>query len=213
MSKLNENEIFARLKELSKIEPDSVATGQAIQKIRTLLMKDQDEHVQPLVSSRKALFSIALAKFAAAAIIFVGFGFLAGRLSASKPADMEKIKVALETSLKPSLESAIKQDVLQQLQDRLDSALTANNAALKQEIQQQLSLDLSNLTSQTLAACRTINDQRFRDTIDLIEAARQRDRQQVETALTQIRQQTTKFGTGLVAVAAQTDEILRTKEK
>jgi hypothetical protein len=190
MSKLNDDEILARLKELSNIKPTTESTDRAVQKIRELLLTQQNEPVVTIVSSHKATIIIAIAKFAAAAVIFVGFGFLAGRLSAPKPINMEQLQAALETSLKPSLESAIKQDVLQ-----------------------QLNVDLTNLTSQTLAACRTINDQRFRDTIDLLEAARQRDRQQIETALAQIRQQTTKFGTGLVALAAQTDEILRTQEK
>lgn len=212
MSKPNENEILARLKELSQIEPSSEATSRAVQKVRALLMKEQDEYVSSGMNTRRALFAVAIAKFAAAAIIFVGFGFLAGRLSAPRPLDMKELQVAMEASLKPSLESSITQDVLEQVQEELTSVLTANNAVLKDEFQRQVNQDLTEFAAQTIATFRTLSEQNFNELVDLIEEARQRDRRQVEAALSQIRQQTTKFGTGLVALATQADEILRTQQ-
>jgi hypothetical protein len=212
MSKLDENQILARLEELSHLEPTSEATGRTVRKIRDILMKEQDEYVGSGVNTRKALLMVSIAKFAVAALIFVGFGFFAGRLSAPKPLDMNELQVALESSIKSSLEPLIKQDVLVEFEERLVSALNENNTLLKDELQQQVDRDLNEFAARTVTASRNLTEQRFRELIDLIEAARERDRRQIEAALSQIRQQTTRFGSGLVALVTQADEALRTKQ-
>lgn len=212
MSKLNEDQILTRLKELSQVEPAPEATGRSIQKIRDILMKEQDDYIGSGANTRKALFMVLIAKFAVAALIFVGFGFFAGRLSVPKPVDIEELRVTLESSIQSSLEPAIKQEVLGEVREQWTSALTANNTMLKEELQRQVSRDLNEFGARTIAASRILTEQRFRELIELIEAARERDRRQIEAALSQIRQQTTKFGNGLVALATQTDEALRTKQ-
>ena len=212
MSKQNEDQILARLKELSQVEPTPEATGRTIQKVRDILMKEQGDYVVSGANTRKALLIVSIAKFAVAALIFVGFGFLAGRLSAPKPPDMKELQATLESSIKSSLEPVIKQDVLGEFEERLMSALNKNNMLLKDELQQQVGRDLNELAARTVAASRNLTEQRFRELIELIEAARERDRRQIEAALSQILQKTTKFGNGLVALATQTDEALRTKQ-
>ena len=212
MSKQNEDQILSRLKELSQVEPAPEVTGRTMQKVRDIVMKEQNERVGSGANTRKALLIVSIAKFAVAALIFVGFGFFAGRLSVPKPTDIEELQVALEGSIKSSLETEIKQDVLGEFEERLVSVLNKNNTLLKEELQRQVSRDLNEFGARTVAASRNLTEQRFREVIELIEAAREHDRRQMEAALSQILQKTTKFGNGLVALATQTDEALRKKQ-
>jgi hypothetical protein len=211
MSKLNEKEIITRLEEFSKISPNPEAISSAKQKVRDLLLRQQEEYIGLRAKRSKMPFVLAAAKFAATVLIFVGLGFIAGRLSASKQVDVEQLRAALETSLKSSLEQTIKNDVLRQVQENLKTASAANNAALKEELLQKVNLYLSEFAERTTVASQQMNEQMFTELVALIEEARQRDRQQVEAALAQIRQQTAKFGSGLVALASQTEEILHTR--
>ncbi len=212
MSELNEDQIFARLKELSQVEPTPESANRTMRKIRDTLMKEQDEYVSTTANSRKALYMVSIAKFAVAASILVCFGFLVGRLSAPKPLDVEELRITLESSIKKSIEPSIKEDLSEQMNVQMESVVAANLNVLKEELRQQVHSDLTEFAAQTAIASRTLTDRRFGELIDLIEAARQRDREQIEDALMLIRRQTTKFGTGLVALAAQADEVLRTKQ-
>lgn len=212
MSQLNKDQIFTWLKEVSQIEPSPEAAGRTKRKIRDILIKEQNEYVKTGGNTRKVLFMVSVVKFAVAALIFIGFGFFAGRLSVPKPVDIRELQTALESSLKESLESSIEEDLSEEMNIRLESVVATNFNSLKEELRQQVHNDLAEFTAQTAIASRTLTERRFNELIDLIEAARQRDREQIEAALMQIRRQTTKFGTGLIALATQTDEALRTRK-
>jgi len=125
---------------------------------------------------------------------------------------MERLQAALESSLKASLEPAIREDLIVQLNEQWQSAFAANCAQLKEELQRQVRRDLTEFAAQTLAASGTLTNQRLIELIQLIEAARRRERQQIEAAFEQIEQEKIQLRNGLLAVAAQTNELLDTKQ-
>ena len=212
MSKNDENQIDHRLKILSQIEPSSKATNRAIQRARDTLVNK--EKSQQHVSSRiwRNIFKSPITKFAAAAVLLIAAGYATGRLSAPQPLDVEELKAALETSLKASLEPAIRQDLIAQLNEQWQSAFAVSSARLKEDLHQQVRRDLTEFAAQTLAASGTLTNQRLMELIWLIEVARIRERQQVAAALEQIEQEKIQFRNGLLAVAAQTNELLSTKQ-
>jgi len=210
MSKIGENQIEHELKILSQIEPSSEATGRAIQRIRDTLINEKSRHS----ASTKIwinIFKSPIAKLAAAAVLLIAVGYTIGRLSGPQPLDMEELQAALESSLKSSLEPAIRQDLLEEMNDRWQSAFAAGCAQFKDELQQQVRRDLTEFAAQTLAASGTLTNQRLMELIQLIEAARRRERQQTEAAFEQIEQEKIQLRNGLLAVAAQTNELLGTK--
>jgi len=212
MSKNDENRIDHRLKILSQIEPSSKATKRAIQRARDTIVNK--EKSQQRASSRiwRNIFKSPITKFAAAAVLLIAVGYATGRLSAPEPLDVEELKAALEGSLKASLEPAIRQDLIVQLNEQWQSAFAVSSARLKEDLHQQVRRDLTEFAAQTLAASGTLTNQRLMELIRLIEAARIRERQQVAAALEQIEQEKIQFRNGLLAVAAQTNELLSTKQ-
>jgi hypothetical protein len=125
---------------------------------------------------------------------------------------VEELKAALESSLKASLEPAIRQDLSAQLNGQWQSAFAVSSAQLKEELQLQVRRDLTEFAAQTLAASGALTNQYLTELVQLIEAARRRERMQVTAALQQIEQEKIQFRNGLLAVAAQTNELLSTKK-
>ncbi len=212
MSKIDENQIHDRLKILSQIEPSSKATGRAMQRARDTLINKEKSRQRAGTKIWRNIFKSPITKFAAAAVLLITVGYTVGRVSAHPPLDVEELKAALETSLKSSLEPAIRQDLLEQMNNRWQSAFAANCAQLKDELQRQVRRDLTEFAAQTLAASGTLTNQRLMELIQLIEATRRRERQQIEAAFEQIEQEKILLRNGLLAVAAQTNELLGTKQ-
>ncbi len=212
MSKNDENQIDHRLKILSQIEPNSKATDRAIQRARETLINENKSRQGTNTRIWRNIFKSPITKFAAAAVLLIAVGYATGRLSAPEPLDVEELKAALETSLKASLEPAIRQDLIAQLNKQWQSVFAVNSAQLKEELHQQVRRDLTEFAAQTLAAFGTLTNQRLMELIRLIEAARIRERQQVAAALEQIEQEKIQLRNGLLAVAAQTNELISTKQ-
>ena len=211
MSKNDENQIERKLKVLSQIEPSSKATNRTIQRTRDTLIYEKSRQ-SASENKWQPVFKSPVTKLVAAAVILIAVGYATGRLSAPPSLDVEELKAALETSLKSSLEPAIRQDLLEQMNDRWQSAFVANSTQLKEELHQQVRRDLTEFAAQTLAASGTLTNQRLMELIRLIEAARIRERQQVAAALEQIEQEKIQLRNGLLAVAAQTNELMGTKQ-
>jgi hypothetical protein len=224
MSQIDENKILDRLERLSQVEPTKEASDRAMQRVRDTLMSEKatppkrGTGFQPVrtrpgwpcyVLSLKAAFQrrlpLIVVKLAAAAVLMIGAGFLAGRFSAPEPPDMQKLQAALESSLKSSLEPAIRQELLSQMDDRWQSALDASHAQLKEELARQVHRDLMEFAAQTLAASGSRTDQRLNELIQLIEAARIQDRRRMAAAFDYIE---SRFGDGLVTLAERTDDLL-----
>jgi hypothetical protein len=199
MSKIDENQIRRHLKTLSQIEPTPEATDRAIQRVRNSLSgKEKTQESKSLWQFPKG----AIAKLAAAAVLLIAIGYAVGRLTTPQP-DMEQLQSALETSLRASL--------IEEMNNRWQTAFTANCVQLKDELQQQVRRDLTEFAAQTLTASNTLTEQRLIQLIELIEAARERDRLQVAAALEEIEfsrmQDRSQLGNGLVALAAKTSEL------
>jgi len=199
MSKIDENQIHRQLKALSQIEPGSEATGRAIQRVRGTLINEKNRQSSG-TRIRRNIFKSPITKFAAAAVLLLAVGYATGRLSAPPPLDVEELRAAL------------RQDLLEQMNDRWQSAFAAGCAQIKEELQRQVRRDLTEFAAQTLAASGTLTNQRLMELIRLIEAARRRERQQIEAAFEQIEQEKIQLRNGLLAVAAQTNELLSTKQ-
>lgn len=212
MSKIDENQIHRQLKALSQIEPGSEATGRAIQRVRGTLINEEKSRQRASTKIWRAVFKSPVTKFAAAAVLLIAVGYATGRLSAPEPLDVEELKAALEISLKSSLEPAIRQDLLEEMNERWQSAFAGGCAQIKEELQQQVRRDLTEFAAQTLAASGSLTNQRLMELIQLIEATRRRERQQIEAAFEQIEQEKILLRNGLLAVAAQTNELLGTKQ-
>jgi hypothetical protein len=207
MSKIDEDEIRRRLKVLSQIEPTPEAARRATERVRDTLVNKEKRRESTGTRTRRAIIKRPIIKLAAAAVLLIGLGYVAGRLSAP-PTDVEQLRSDLEASLKSSL--------AEEMNRRWQPVFTASCVQLKDEIHQQLRRDLAEFADRILTASDTLTEQRLMELINLIEAARKQDRWRVATALERIElnrmQDKTLFGKGLVNLAAQTNELLDTKE-
>jgi hypothetical protein len=224
MSEIDENQIHDRLKRLSQIEPAQDAAERAMKRVRETLTGQQEERRRVAASKPKALgmaerdkaipklrlrlppVAGPIGRLAAAAVVLIAAGFLAGRLSAPPPVDTEELRAELEASLTSSLEPAIRQNVLDEADRRWQSVFAAGCAQLKDELAQQVRRDLTQFAAQSLTASGVQTQRQLRELIQLIEAARIQDRRNVEVALEHIESQ---FGNGLVTLAAHTNELQR----
>lgn len=211
MSKINDNQIHNRLKTLSQIEPNSESTGRAVQKARDALINKENARKYAGTKIWRNIFRNPIIKFAAAAVLMVGFGYIGGRLSARQPLDAEELRAALESSLRTSLEPALRESLTEQMDERWQSAFAANCAQLKDELQQQVRRDLMEFATQTLAASGTLTNRRLMELARLIEAARITDRERIEKAFKQIELSQTQLGKSLLAIASQKNELSGTQ--
>ena len=143
MNNNKENEIQFRLKVLSQIEPEEQAIASAIEKTKDILAKSQN-HNNVVRTSHVFVFGKIL-KYAIAAVILIGIGFIAGRLAipAQPQINMDEIRAMMDQKY-------------------------AENA------------------EKILAASSTLMDKRMNEMVNVIEAARQKDRQWTAAAFDKI---------------------------
>ena len=203
MSQKDDEQIRYRLKILSQIDPSPEAAQRAVQNVRDTLTKQKTKSGTKIV--RLILNGRAL-KFAAAAVLLIGVGFIAGRLlSPNQDIDI----------LQASLEPAIVQTILAQINEQWQKEYARNYTQIKEELGRQISQEMTEFAEQTIAASNTITDQRLMELIQFIEAARAKDRQWIAAAIEKIelnrRQDNARIG-GLVTFAAQTNRLQRIEE-
>jgi hypothetical protein len=203
MSTIDENQIRERLERLSKIEPAPEATERALARVRETLANERTRPQTVRARIFRAVFGGAAPRLAAAAVVLIGAGYVAGRLSAPRPLDVQGLQAAMESSLRTSLEPAIQREVLDEMTNRLQLARAADRDALKQELRQQVNQDLQVFADQTLTAVGNLTDRRFMEFARMVEAARVKDRQRVAAAFDYMG---SRFGNDLVALAAQTNK-------
>jgi hypothetical protein len=200
MSKIDDNQTQDKLKILSQIEPSPESTNRALQKTRDNLTSKEKIRQDTGVKILRVFFTNQVIKITAAAILMIAFGYTGGRLSAPQPVDVEKLR------------TDIRNDMTKEMNERWQSAFTANCAQLKDELHQQVRRDLTEFAAQTLAASGNMTNQRLIELTRLIEKARIKDREQIEKAFKQIEFYQTKLGKGLVALASRTKETPDIKE-
>lgn len=148
-----------------------------------------------------------ITKLTVAAALLIAAGYFAGRLLPARPADTQQLQAALETSLKSSLEQAIRNSLLEQVNRDRELALERHYAQLRDELTRQFYHDSNEFAVRTLAASRAATEQRLAELIQLIEAARTVDHLQVATAFEQIEsnrlEDRTRFGKGLERLIAE----------
>lgn len=203
MSEKDDNHIRDRLQLLSQVQPTQEAADRAVQRTRDTLTKQDNRRQSIGTRIYKTVFRGTIPKLAAAAVLLIGAGYITGRISAPETINVEELRTTLESSLKSSLEPAIRQELLKEMDNRWQSALAANRAALKEELYQQISRDLKEFADQTLVAVGTLTDRRLMELAQSVEAARLNDRQRVAAALDYMG---SRFGSGLVTLAAHTNE-------
>lgn len=208
MSQIDENQIHDRLKRLSQVEPTKEACDRAMQKARDALIAGEGRRVGPALSKAEwvappSLIS-GLMKLAAAAVLMVGAGYIGGRFSAPEPLDVQELQAALEGSLKSSLEPAIRRQLLNEFDNRLQLALADYSDTLKQELARQVRRDMETYAEQTLRTFSNLMDERLMGFARIIEAARIKERQRVAAAFDYMG---SRFGDGLLTLAAQRENL------
>ncbi len=153
-------------------------------------------------------------KLAAAAVILVGVGYFAGRLTTP---DVEQIRKALTPSVAAALEPALRQKLGQEMKDDYQLALAGTYVRLKEELTQQYRDDLNRFAIQTLAASNATTNALLAELVQTFDTTQAQDKQRIALALAQIEakrmQDKTQLAAGLQTLAYRTeDEFARTKK-
>jgi hypothetical protein len=199
MSTTDDNQIQNRLKNLSQIEPSAEATDRAVQRAREAVLNKKNVRHSERRKISLNILSNPIIKYAAAAVLMIGFGYIGGRLSIGQPLDVEELRTAIQN------------DLVKEMDERWQSAFAANCAQLKDELQQQVRRDLMEFATQTLAASGTMTNQRLMELAELIEEARIKDRQRIEKAFQQIELNQSQLGKSLLAIASRKNELSDTQ--
>ncbi|MHC4425442.1 MAG: anti-sigma factor family protein [Planctomycetota bacterium] len=191
------------------------SVGQLENSVIDALQHIPSEKPRRAVSTCRTVLRSRVTKLAVAAVLLIGFGYVAGWLSSRRLPGMEQLKSALE--------SDIRRNLLEEINHDRTLALAGYRADLKEqfdelraELDQQHRRDLNEFAVKTLAASSAVTNQLLTELIMSIAAVQTRDRRSVVAALSQIEsnrlQDKTRFRNGLAAVAVQTaDELRQTK--
>ncbi|MHC4088540.1 MAG: hypothetical protein ACYSU3_23475 [Planctomycetota bacterium] len=200
------------------IDQSSVKTDSEVDK---KILGDASEYLKKLKQKKSAdsgsgIFRVIsnspATRLAAAAIVLIAAGFVAGRLSTPQPTDMEQLHADLAASLQP----VISQSVLEQVDRDRQLALAKTCNQLKNEINQQLRQDLSEFGVKILTASGATTNQLLKELLISIGTVQLQDRYRMAAALEQIESNRlndkNQLSKGLVGLAALTrGELLRTK--
>jgi hypothetical protein len=142
------------------------------------------------------------AKFAAAAVLLIMFGYTSGRLLSPKPPDMEQIRAALEPE--------IRKNILGQVDQYLQSSLTASYAQFRDDLTRQYQRDMSQYAAYTLAASGAATNRLLEGLIESINQAQTQDRQWLAAALGEMElnrlEGDAQLSNALTTFAAQTEQ-------
>ncbi len=165
------------------------------------------EALQGVAPARPRVLPFAgrFARAAVAAVLVLAAGIVIGRLSSPESIDVEQLRADLRASIVASLQPAVRQAVLSDVDGRLEAALAARDERIATELVELLRQDLRVIAAELTTGSERLVDERFADVVQLIEAARQTDRRQVAKALEQIRTQT---GMGFVRLASLAEKTL-----
>jgi hypothetical protein len=143
-------------------------------------------------------FTGGFVKTAVAAVLVLGAGVVIGRWTAPRPVDVEQLRAELEASVAASLQPALREGILAEVDRHLQARLSERDEQLRAEVVEQVRRDLRVLASQFVASSEKLVDERFAEIVQLVEAARRTDRERVAKALEQI---TTRTGQGFQSLA------------
>ncbi|MBN2590920.1 MAG: hypothetical protein JXA96_13730 [Sedimentisphaerales bacterium] len=164
MNNDKENQIRFRLKVISQIEPKEQAITSAIEKTKDVLAKSQKQKDDNVVRTSGAFICGQILKYAIAAVILIGVGFIAGRL-----------------------------------------AIPAQPEINMEEIQTMMDKKCADNAEKILAASSTLMDKRMYEMVNVIEAARQKDRQWTAAAFDKVVTDNDRMGKSIIALASRTN--------
>lgn len=152
-------------------------------------------------------------RWTAAAVLLIFAGYAVGRVTVASPPDVEQLRTSLEASLEP----AIRQNVIRELNRDWRLALAGSYLRLKDELGEQFHRELNAYALHTLAASNSLTNELLTELIDAINTAQAQDRHWVAAAIEQIEwnrlRDKSQFINGLEMLAAETgDELLRTRQ-
>jgi len=147
-------------------------------------------------------------RMAVAALVVLGIGIAIGRLTAPEPVDVEQLRADLQSSIATSLQSAVHASVLADVDQRLEFALAAGEARIRVDIVKEMRRDLREFATDVVSNSEVMMDRRLAELVQLIEAARLKDRQRVVQAFEQVelnrRRDRTQIGRGVRSLVALT---------
>jgi len=223
MSNIDENEIRRRLERISRIEPKAENSTRAIERVREALA-DQRKSGAGSRQGLRRIFAGPVRRFAAAAVLLIAAGYLAGRISSPRPPDMQQLEAALERRLSSSVEAAIRKNLLDELNRDWQSALAEYHAKLSNEfgrftieLGERQTSEMNEFAAKTLAASSTVTHRLLNDLVQAIATAQVQDRQWAAAAMRRIEsnriQDITRLNVGFAALAEQTrGELTKTKQ-
>ena len=157
-----------------------------------------------LVRRDRVMFLSNLVKFAAAAVFLIIAGFAVGRLTTTRPPDMEQIRA--------SLEPAIRNQLLGEMKQYMRAGLASSYVQIKDDLTEQYRHDMNQLAANVVTASGTVTNQLLQQLIESIDAAQTQDRHRFIAALEQMelnrRRDNAQLGDALVSLAVQTDDRL-----
>jgi hypothetical protein len=152
-------------------------------------------------------------RWTAAAVLLLVAGYAIGHIVEPRPPDVAQLRTSLEASLEP----AIRQNVVEQLNRDWRLALAGSYLRLRDELSEQFRRELNAYALHTLAASNAVTNELLTELIEAINTAQAQDRQWVAAALEQTEwnrlRDKSQFINGLETLAAETgDELLRTRQ-
>ncbi|MHC4639024.1 MAG: anti-sigma factor family protein [Planctomycetota bacterium] len=115
---------------------------------------------------------------AAAAVILIVAGYAVGRITGPRPVD--------EQNLRASIESSVRQDLLEQFKREWQSAFVNGYLQLKDDLNRQFHSELDAYAVQTLKASNAVTNQLLTELIGSINASQKQDRRWIAEVLEQI---------------------------
>lgn len=148
-------------------------------------------------------------KFAAAAVFLIIAGFAAGRLTTTKPPDIEQIR--------DSLEPAIRNQLLGEVKQYMQLGLANSYVRLKDDLTEQYRQDLIQLAANIVTTNSNLTNQLLQNLIESVDEAQKRQQQLFAAALEQIemnrQRDNAQLSNALFSFAVQTgNELDQTKQ-
>ncbi len=156
-------------------------------------------------------------RWAVAAVLLIGIGYTFGLLSGPDLTDVRELRHVLETSLKSSMESAVRDSVRQELNLRWLPALAESQALLKDELHEQLRYDLNQFATDVMAASSAERNELLAKVVRSMQERQLQQGYLIAAVLDQMKRQQLRndalLRNDLASLAFQTgDELLQTKK-
>jgi len=155
-------------------------------------------------------------RFAAAAAVFVLAGYIAGRLTAPRPPDVEELCRAIEPALRTSLSTEIRAELNDQMDQRwsaFGAVFAKSYLQLKDEFSRQYRDDLNRFAAQMLATSNATTNQLLAELVQSIDKAQTQDMRRIAQAIytmeTNRLKDRTQLAKGFENFALLTDEELQ----